>query len=56
MRSPFVLSVRLEGRGGKRWTTVGGGQTLDDALAFAVASAPTETRWRVAGWNHLYGN
>jgi hypothetical protein len=56
MRSPFVLFVRLEGRGGERWGTVGGGETLDDALAFAVACAPPATRWRVAGWTHLYGD
>ena len=55
-RNQFVLVVTLEGRAGERWTAVGGGETLDDALAFAVASAPGGMRWRVADWNHLYGD
>ena len=53
---PLVLVVSLDGPGGERWAAVGGGDTLDNALAFALASAPAGTRWRVAGWNELYGD
>ena len=53
---PLVLFVSLDGPGGERWSAVGGGDTLDGALAFALASAPAGTRWRVAGSNDLYGD
>jgi hypothetical protein len=55
-RSSFILLVILEDGRGERWTAVGGGETLDDALAFAVGSTPAGTRWRVARWSHLYGD
>ena len=44
------------GPNGETWSTLGGGATLTDALEFAVASAPTETRWRVVGWTPVYGD
>jgi hypothetical protein len=51
-----ALQVSLEGPHGERWVAVGGGETLGDALEFAVASAPSDTRWRVVDWTPLYGD
>jgi hypothetical protein len=51
-----VLRVRLEGPAGESWSAVGGGQTVGDALAFAVASAPADTAWRIVGWAPVYGD
>jgi hypothetical protein len=50
-----VISVRLEASGGARWTAVGGGETVGDAVEFALASAPARLRWRVAGWTDAFG-
>ena len=51
----FVLDVELEGPGRERWTAVGVGRTLDDALAFARDSVPDGPGWKVVRWNDLYG-
>jgi hypothetical protein len=51
-----ALRVSLEGPVGERWTAVGGGATVGDALAFAVASAPAGTDWRIVGWTPVYGD
>jgi len=54
--STRVLGVRLAGPGGERWSAVGIGQTLDEALAWARESAPAGTSWLVSGWSELYGD
>jgi hypothetical protein len=51
-----ALRVDLEGPTGERWSAIGGGRSVGDALAFAVASAPADTSWRVVGWSPLYGD
>ena len=56
MESTDALNVELEGPDGERWTAIGGGESLADALEFAVASAPTDTRWCVVGWSSLFGD
>ena len=54
--SARVLEVTLESLDGQRWTAVGGGETVEEALQFALGSAPAGIRWHVAGWNDLYGD
>jgi hypothetical protein len=51
-----VLNVELVGPRGECWSAIGGGATLGDALAFALASAPLGTIWRVARWSPLFGD
>ena len=51
-----VLSVELEAGGGRRWHAVGGGASLEDAIAFARASAPDGHYWRVVRVADLYGD
>ena len=52
----YVISVEFEGDGGARWSAIGGGDTLRQALAFAREALPSGRRWRVARWNHLFGD
>jgi len=56
LRSTDALRVTLEGPSGERWTAIGGGRSVGDALAFAVASAPADTAWRVVGWSDVFGD
>jgi hypothetical protein len=52
--SAYVLEVTLRNDAGNEWRAIGGGATLDDALAFAVESAP-QGRWTPVAWQDLYG-
>ncbi|MDX6468166.1 MAG: hypothetical protein QOI27_3206, partial [Gaiellaceae bacterium] len=45
-----------EGACGARWTAVGGGDTVGEAVEFALASAPAGVRWRVVGWADAFGD
>jgi hypothetical protein len=56
MKNTDTFQVELEAPDGRRWTAVGGGETLADAIEFAVASAPADTRWCVVAWAPLYGD
>jgi hypothetical protein len=56
MSKQHIIKVRLEAATGERWETVGGGESVDAAVEFAVASAPAELRWRVLGWTDLFGD
>ena len=53
--SPYVLSVTLRDGAGEEWRAVGGGDTLAEALAFAVSSAPSGRRWTPVAWDDLFG-
>jgi hypothetical protein len=52
----LVLAVDFESDGGRRWAAIGGGPTVEDAIAFARESLPGGCGWRVVGWDHLYGD
>ena len=56
VQGPRVLSVKLAGPAGERWAAVGVGGTVDEALQWALESAPDGTPWLVGGWNDLYGD
>ena len=56
LRESDALRVDLEGPRGERWSAIGGGPSVGDALAFAVASSPADTAWRIVGWSPLYGD
>jgi hypothetical protein len=52
----YVLAVTLHDEDGGEWRAIGGGPTLWDALAFAVASAPAGRSWRPVRWADVYGD
>jgi hypothetical protein len=56
MESQRIIRVSLQAPSGERWDAIGGGDSVDAALDFAVASAPAERRWRVVGWRDVYGD
>jgi hypothetical protein len=49
--NPMVVRVSLECPDGECWLAIGGGETLEHALQTALRSAPSQKKWRVAGWN-----
>ena len=51
-----VFEVTLLDAGGAEWHAIGGGATVNEALAFAVASAPPGRSWRPVHWLELYGD
>ena len=53
--SAVVVEVTFESADGARWRAVGGGETLESALAFARASTPERFR-RVVAVSELYGD
>jgi hypothetical protein len=54
--SRYVFEVTLLDADGAEWTAIGGGATVNEALAFAVASAPPGRNWRPVHWLELYGD
>jgi hypothetical protein len=50
-----VLSVTFASPDGRRWTAIGGGETVEDAIAFAHESCPAGADWRAVGISELYG-
>jgi hypothetical protein len=51
-----VFAVTLLAGDGAEWQAIGGGATVNEALAFAVASAPVGRNWRPVYWHELYGD
>ena len=51
-----VLSVRLAGSNGERWDATGIGSSHEEALTWALESAPTGTSWLVCAWSDTYGD
>jgi hypothetical protein len=56
MDAQHVIRVTLEAPSGELWDAIGGGESVDAALEFAVASAPAETHWRILAWREIYGD
>lgn len=52
---PFLVTVELAASDGARWSALGGGETLEEAIGFACASAPSGRAWRVVRVGDLYG-
>ena len=54
-QAPCVVEVELVAPDGNRWSAIGGGDTLEEAVAFARQSAPDGHDWRVVRVTDLYG-
>ena len=52
----YVLEVTFSGPGGERYSTIGVGCSVEDALAWARESAPAGTPWLATSWSDLYGD
>ena len=53
---PYDAGFDPSPRDGERYSTIGIGGSVEDALAWARDSAPTGTRWLATAWSDLYGD
>jgi hypothetical protein len=51
----YLLNIDFEASGGEQWSSVGGGESVAEAIAAAREALPLGHDWDVARWNHLYG-
>ena len=51
----YLLSVDFASLDGQEWSSVGGGESVAEAIASARDALPLGTDWDVARWNELYG-
>jgi hypothetical protein len=54
--SEYMIRVDFAAPYGRRWSAIGGGATLREAIGFARESCPTGVAWEAIGWNDLYGD
>jgi len=52
----YVMRVDFGAPDGRRWSALGGGATLEDAIGFARDSCPAGAAWEPVKWNDLYGD
>ena len=52
----YLLSVDFHTLDGKEWSSVGGGDSIEEAIASARDALPFGADWSVARWNELYGD
>jgi hypothetical protein len=55
MSTPYLITVDLEAPDGDRLYAVGGGPTLDEAIAAAREGLSLGAGWKVVRWNHVHG-
>ena len=52
----YLLSVDFASIDGREWSSLGGGDTVAEAIASAREALPLGIEWDVARWNELYGD
>jgi len=52
----FLLNVDFGSAAGDEWSSIGGGDSLPEAIAAAREALPTGLDWELVRWNHLYGD
>jgi hypothetical protein len=55
-QSPYFVSADFQAPDGRQAFAVGGGPTLEDAIASARESLPLSLDWDLARWNHVHGD
>lgn len=51
----YLIDVDFETPDGERSFAVGGGETLEEAVAVAREALPAGAEWEVVRWNHVHG-
>ncbi len=51
----YLLNIEFRGPSGEEWSSVGGGETVADAIASAREALPLGVEWDAVHWNDLYG-
>jgi hypothetical protein len=52
----FLLNGDFESGAGDGWSTIGGGDSIPEAIAAARDALPAGLDWELVRWNHLYGD
>ncbi len=52
----YLLNVEFEAPSGEEWASVGGGETIREAIGSARDALPADVEWDVARWNDLWGD
>jgi hypothetical protein len=52
----YLLNVEFEGSGGEEWWSVGGGETVREAIDSARDALPAGADWDVVRWNDVWGD
>jgi hypothetical protein len=52
----YLVDVDFEAPDGESYYAVGGGKTLEDAIASAREALPPGLEWEVVRWNHIYSD
>jgi hypothetical protein len=55
-QGPYLVSVDFQAPNGEESFAVGGGKTLEDAIASARESLPLGHEWDMVRWNHVHGD
>lgn len=55
-RTQRILTVEFRSLDGRSWKAIGGGDTQDEAIAWARESCPRGTTWVPVGWEDRYGD
>ncbi len=53
--NPHLLNVEFEGPGGEEWSSLGGGETIGEAIDSARDALPAGVEWDAVRWNDLWG-
>ena len=51
----YLLNADFEGSGGEEWSSVGGGDTVREAIDSAREALPAGAEWDAVRWNDLWG-
>ena len=55
MSNAYLLNVEFEAPGEDAWSALGGGETVEEALAAAQTFLPDGRAWKPVGWNEWWG-
>jgi hypothetical protein len=55
LSTPYLITADFEAPDGERLYAVGGGPTLDEAIAAARDGLSLGADWEVVRWNHVHG-
>ena len=50
-----LLNVTFESPAGERFSALGGGESVPEAIAAARDELPADVHWTLVRWNPLYG-
>ena len=52
----YLLNADFGALAGDKWSAIGGGDSIPEAIAAARGALPSGVDWELVRWNHLYGD